>query len=260
LEVLGELQVRADWLLGALFSTLRCGAATAFIPVFGVTNVPPLVRTLWIVALAVTLHGVATPVAPGMATNGVSLVLAGLSELLIGMSLAFGLLTAYAATQLAGRALDVQIGFSAATVLNPATRSFGSLLGTLFGMVAMIVFLSMDGHHVLIRALSLSFSVYPPGQFGFVPELAPLLSQSSAMFSFGLALAGPVMLALLLADVTMAVMARSMPQLNVFLLSFAIKVVLGLIGLAVAIPLAGGLLESLFGSVFVFWDELLGGA
>jgi flagellar biosynthesis protein FliR len=259
---LGELQVRADWLLGALFSTLRCGAATAFIPVFGVTNVPPLVRTLWIVALAVTLYGIATPVAPGLAlaSNGVSLLLAGMSELVIGMSLAFGLLAAYAATQLAGRALDVQIGFSAATVLNPATRSFGSLIGSLFGMVAMVVFLAMDGHHVLIRALSMSFSAYPPGHFGFVPELGPLLRQSSAMFSFGLALAGPVMLALLLADVAMAVMARSMPQLNVFILSFAVKVILGTLGLMVAIPLSGGVLESLFGSVFAFWDELLGGA
>ena len=70
------------------------------------------------------------------------------------------------------------------------------------------------------------------------------------MFTFGLALAAPVMLSLLLADIALAVMARSMPQLNVFVLSFSVKIVLGLIGLAVSVKFAGAMLTTLFESTW----------
>jgi flagellar biosynthetic protein FliR len=79
------------------------------------------------------------------------------------------------------------------------------------------------------------------------------------MFTFGLALAAPVMLLLLLSDITLAVLARSMPQLNVFVLSFSVKIVLGLMGLAVAIKFAGTVLAALFESTWRFWEAVVGG-
>ncbi len=75
---------------------------------------------------------------------------------------------AYAATQVAGRVLDVQIGFSAGAVLNPATQNMSPLIGTLFGMVVIAVFLGMDGHHVLIKALALSAQNTPPGVLAYL--------------------------------------------------------------------------------------------
>jgi flagellar biosynthetic protein FliR len=151
------------------------------------------------------------------------------------------------------------MGFGAAKVLNPATGTPAPVLASMLGVLGVAVFLAMDGHHVLIRALGASLLAYPPGTAAFAPDWSTLFAQSGAMFTFGLALAGPVMIALLLADVGMAVMARSMPQLNVFVLSFAVKILLGLLGLLASVSLARGVLAALFESTFRYWDGMTGG-
>ena len=76
------------------------------------------------------------------------------------------------------------------------------------------------------------------------------------MFAFGLTLAAPVMFSLLLADVAIAFFARSVPQLNPFVLGFAIKVLLGIAGLATAIRLGGSVFERLFGTTFHYWEQI----
>ena len=186
------------------------------------------------------------------------LTVAALGELIIGASLSFGFLSAYAATQVAGRVLDIQIGFGVASVLNPAAQGFGSLLGSAFGMIAVAAFLGMDGHHVLIQALALSAQNVPPGAVSYTLDWAAVFKQSGVMFTFGAALAAPVMLALLLTDIAMAVLARSMPLLNVFVLSFSVKIVLGLTGLAASIKLAEPLLRALYGTTFEYWERTAG--
>jgi flagellar biosynthetic protein FliR len=110
----------------------------------------------------------------------------------------------------------------------------------------------------LIKALSISLEAMPPGATG---ELDVLLAirQSAMVFAFGLTLAAPVMFSLWLADIAMAVFARSMPQLNVFVLSFAIKILLGTVGLALSLGLTRNLFADLFESTFRYWDRLSAG-
>jgi flagellar biosynthetic protein FliR len=124
-------------------------------------------------------------------------------------------------------------------------------------MVMVMVFLALDGHHVLIRTLAASIAAMPPG--GSVGmDIGLTIEQSSVMFVFGLALAAPVMFMLWLADVAMAIFARSMPQLNVFVLSFAVKIFLGTVGLALSIGASRALFEGLFDSTFRYWGRLSG--
>jgi flagellar biosynthetic protein FliR len=92
----------------------------------------------------------------------------------------------------------------------------------------------------------MSAQTVPPGTVGSALDWDAVFRQSGVMFTFGAALAAPVMLALLLTDLAMAVMARSMPLLNVFVLSFSVKIVLGLTALAASIKLSGPLLQALF--------------
>ncbi|MEJ1964209.1 MAG: flagellar biosynthetic protein FliR [Gammaproteobacteria bacterium] len=255
-----SLHVDTAWLLTTLLLSLRVAAATMLAPVLGPAQIPASARVVFAMTLAVLL--VATLPATGAVVTAfdslAGLVGSAFAELVIGASLSFGFLAAYAATQVAGRALDIQIGFGAGSVLNPATQNLSPLLGTLFGMVAVAVFLGMDGHHVLIKALALSAQSSPPGSFAYAPDWPAFLGQSGVMFTFGLGLAAPVMLGLLLADLSLAVLARSMPQLNVFVLSFTVKVALGLTGLAASIRLADSLLAALFGTTFRFWEGVAG--
>lgn len=253
-----NLRIDLMWLTGTLLLAARVAAATVLTPVFGPTQIPAPVRVFVSLALAAFLV-LAVPVTIPPIANATDLTLAMLGELLIGASLAFGFLVAYAATQVAGRVLDVQFGYGAAAILNPTTQVPAPLLGTVFGMAAVAVFLGMDGHHVLIRALALSVETYPPGTLAMDIDFGAHLRFSGAMFTFGLALAAPVMLSLLLADVALAVMSRSMPQLNVFVLSFSVKIVLGLMGLALSVKFAGGVLTSLFESTWRFWESVASG-
>lgn len=252
------LRIDMAWLVGTLLLSARIAAATMLTPIFGPTQIPGPVRVFISLAFGAFLI-LAVPVSMPPMGDATDLAVATLGELLLGASLAFGFLVAYAATQLAGRVLDVQLGYGAAAVLNPTTQVPAPLIGTVFGMAAVAVFLALDGHHVLIRALALSVERYPPGTLALDLDFAEHLKFSGAMFTFGLALAAPVMLSLLLADLALAVMSRSMPTLNVFVLSFSVKIVLGLMGLALSVKFAGAVLTALFESTWRFWESVVHG-
>jgi flagellar biosynthetic protein FliR len=256
------LHIDLAWLASVLLLAARVAGATVLIPIFGPVEVPGSVRVILAVAIAAALvsglAGMSTTAAVASLASTASLAIAMLSEVVIGATFAFGFLAAYAATQVAGRILDIQMGFSAASVFNPSLGTLAPLTGSILGMLGIVIFLSLDGHHVLLRALAESARSTPPGtvfssgQFGW----EALIEQSGVMFAFGLTLAAPVMFSLLLADIAIAFFARSVPQLNPFVLGFAIKVLLGVVGLATAIRLGGSVFERLFGTTFHYWERL----
>ena len=256
------LHIDLAWLASVLLLAARVAGATVLIPIFGPVEVPGSVRVILAVAIAAALvsglAGLSTAAAAASLASTASLTVAMLSEVVIGATFAFGFLAAYAATQVAGRVLDIQMGFSAAGVFNPSLRTIAPLTGSILGMLSIVVFLSLDGHHLLLRALAESARSTPPGtvfssaQFGW----DALIAQSGVMFAFGLTLAAPVMFSLLLADIAIAFFARSVPQLNPFVLGFAIKILLGILGLAAAIRLGGSVFERLFGTTFHYWEQI----
>jgi flagellar biosynthetic protein FliR len=250
--------VDIGWLTATLLLSARVAGATMLAPVLGPAQIPAMSRVALTLALSAMIAAL-IPATSALPQSASELALGLAAELLLGATFSFGFIAAYAATQVAGRVLDVQMGFGAASVLNPTTQTPAPLLGGLFGLVFVAVFLGMDGHHVLLKALAMSAEVVAPGTV--IERIAwnDLLSHSTIAFTFGLALAAPVMFALLLADVALAIFARSLPQLNVFVLSFAMKIVLGLCGLALSLRFADKILISLSESVFGFWGRLTQG-
>jgi flagellar biosynthetic protein FliR len=242
------------WLINAALLSVRVAAATTLTAVLGPTELPGLVRVLVALSLGVLLASSAGAAAAPVASI-VAFVIACLGELIIGAAMAAGFLAAYSATQVAGRVLDTQMGFGIASIFNPATRAAAPLLGTLLGMAGVSIFLAMDGHHVLIRALAQSVESLPPGSVLLTLDWEALTVQSGVMFGYGLALAAPVMSVLLLTDLALAVFARSMPQLNIFVMGFAVKILLGLVALAAAARLTEPVFSALFRSTFAYWQR-----
>lgn len=254
-----SLHIDLGWLIASLLVSARVAGATMIAPVLGPTQIPATARVVLVVGLSAFIVAALPVTAIKVPMNVFALAAAALGEVVYGLAFAFGFIVAYAATQVAGRALDVQVGFGAAAVLNPATRAFSPLLGSVFGMLMIAAFLALDGHLLLIKALAASIATAPPGSVLTNLPAAAIVNHSAATFTFGLALAAPVMFMLLLADLAMAVFARSMPQLNVFVMGFAVKIVLGLTGLALAVRFAGAALERLFDASFLYWDQLARG-
>ncbi len=131
------------------------------------------------------------------------------------------------------------------------------MLGTALNLAGLAVFLAADGHHLLLRGLALSFERVPPG--GGLPgfDLGAIAAQFGVAFSLGLAIAAPVLALLLMIDLGLSVMSRTMPQWNVFFVSMPAKIFAGLAVLALSIPHLGPVMNRLFASVFRFWDQVL---
>lgn len=242
----------------ALLVATRVSPLFLLTPLFAVARVPMRVRVLFTLALSLLLVsglGIA-PVNPPASLGG--LMHAMVNELMLGMLLAFGLFTAFGAFLFGGRIIDFQMGFGVANLIDPATQSQAPLLGTALNMMAVMTFFLLDGHHLLIRGLVYSLEKIPPGSS--LHELDPeaIIAQFGVMFVYGLAVVAPVIAVLLMLDVGMAVAARTMPQVNMFIVGFPLKIFMGLLVLALSLNYMGPLLEKIYASIFFFWQRVVG--
>jgi flagellar biosynthetic protein FliR len=123
-------------------------------------------------------------------------------------------------------------------------------------MMAVGTFYLLDGHRMLIRGLAFSLDRVPIGAGFQALQIEAVVAQFGVMFVFGLAAVSPSVLALLLMDTAMAVAARTMPQVNVFILSLPLKILVGLTVLALTLPSVAPLLERVFESFFRYWERV----
>ncbi|MES9938935.1 MAG: flagellar biosynthetic protein FliR [Candidatus Thiodiazotropha sp. 6PLUC2] len=227
-------------------------------PLFAVAKVPTRVRVLLVLALSYLLvTGLDLKHIESLSTFS-ALFHALLIELMLGVMLAFGFFAAFGAFLFGGRILDFQMGFGVASLVDPATHIQTPLIGTVLNLMAVITFFLLDGHHMLVRGLVYSLDKIPPGSS--VRELDPqvVIAHFGLMFVYGLAVVAPAVVTLLLLDVGMAVAARTMPQVNMFIIGFPLKIFLGLMVLALSLSYMGPLLEKIYASVFLYWSRLIG--
>lgn len=236
---------------------LRVAAVFVLTPLFAFASIPANVRTLYVVALAAVLTASLSvkPLAFQVSLPG--LVGAAISELVIGALLAFGVFTAFAAFQLAGRIMDMQLGFGVASLIDPSTRTSSPLLGTALNLVALMAFFAIDGHHMIIRGIAFSLERFSPGAPMPSIDAAAVIAQFGGMFTYALAVAAPVVFVVFMVDVAMAVVARTMPQMNVFIVSLPLKIIVGLATLLVSLQYLGPVMAHIFEALFDYWHRLL---
>lgn len=244
------------WIVGTLLIAVRLGALLLLSPLFSLARLPAPIGLLLVLVMAVAINDtIDAPSAVGV--DGIApLILAAVRELLLGALLAFGINCAFAAFSFGGRILDLQIGFGVASLVNPSTNEQSPLLGTVLLAVAVLTFFLLNGHHWLARGVLHSFHALPPGAPWRSFSAAVVLQQFGLMFSFGFMLVAPVVAVLLLLDVAIAIASRSMPQMNIFMLSIPIKTIVGLAGLAMSAPYMKGLFARIFESIFTYWETL----
>ncbi len=240
-----------SWAGNVLLVATRLAVLFVAVPPFASVPVPASARIVLVVGLAA---GIASGLTTGViALDFLGLISSLLYELLVGASIAAGLFAAFGVFQFAGRLLDFQIGYGMAGLVDLATRNHMPLLGALLSSAATVYFFCIDGHLALLRLFRLSLDKLPPGGSLLAIDPAAIVAQFAMTFSFGFVLVAPVVLCLLLVDIGMAFMSRSMPQMNVFMMSLALKVLVGLMVFAMTIPLASGVIERVFETVFAFW-------
>jgi len=235
IQQLGEQQVVAFFLVLARVSPLFVIA-----PLFSSRSVPPRVRGTIAIALAIGLGPV---VGRGAQVDLDAWNIAGLigKEILVGSAFAFALAAFFAAVQVAGTFLDTLIGFSYGGLIDPVTGNQSAVVAQLYAFVGVMIFIAIGGDAWVIQGVAETYETVPMDAY---PKLAALVGGADAafvnIFSAAIQVAGPVVLALILADAAFGVVSRVVPQLNVFAVGFPAKVFVGLVLIGVTLPFVGG--------------------
>lgn len=252
-----QADIDPAWLMAVFCTAVRLGVVLLLSPVLSGLNGMAAVRVLLTLGLSVLLvDGLGPRLPPPLLELG-PLLLAALAEVVLGGTLAFGVFAAFGAFSVAGKVLDIQSGFGMGNVYDPVTRGGAALFATMLNMLAVVVFFGMDAHHALLRGLAFSLQQAPPGAGFHALAGEAVVRQFGLMFSLGVALIVPVMLGLLLVETGLAIVSRVLPQMNVFVIGVPVKIVAGLMLLAITLGTLGPVMGRVYASIFVFWEQVL---
>lgn len=206
-------------------------------PIFNSRSIPFLAKTAIAVWLSIVLWFV-TPV-KALPASFLLFVLFLVSEAAIGFIIGFICNVIFIAVQSAGEIMDMQMGLSVATALDPLFGAVISVIGRMTFYLALIIFITANGHHMLLSALHQSFTFLPVGMFANFtsPKLAvQMIEIGSLLWVTAIKLSVPIVLLIFIADFTFGIVSRVAPQVNVFMLGFQVKPLLGLVGIMFALP------------------------
>ena len=243
-------------LMPALLLGLRIGGLMSFAPFLGSTSISVRFKAALTVAFTVLLYPVCAPqIIQVTAANWLTTVL---SESCLGLLLGLTVQFVFEAAQFAGQFASIQMGFSLVTILDPQTQADTPVISVFFQTAALFLFLQLNIHHWMIRALARSYALVPVGS---VTISAPLLREffhvASSMWVVGVELAGPVVLGTMVVDLSLKFLGKVSPQIPVMIVGVSIKFLLGVAILITAIGYWPGFFESRFGAALSIADRLL---
>ncbi len=224
----------------AVFLLILGRIAGVFIqaPIFNSRSFPFFAKTSVAIWLSILLWFV-TPVHKILPTTLLAFILALVFEIAIGFVIGFICNVIFIAVQSAGEMADLQMGLSVATALDPVFGAVISVIGRLAFFTALIIFITADGHHLILSGFHQSFIALPVGKmanFGS-PNLAlQMIHLGSTLWLTAIKLAAPAILLIFISDFTFGIVSRVAPQVNVFMLGFQVKPSLGLFGLLMSLP------------------------
>lgn len=246
------MPLRVPDVLPGLLVGVRVLALLFSAPVFGDRVVPVRVRVGLAIAIALAITPALPPPALTSEASPWHLGLAVFGEGLVGLTLGLAARMVFSAVGIFGQVVSVQSGLGAAAVLDPTTGERSLAVATLFQTFAILVYLAIDGHHSLLRALAISFEQFPLAGGGPSPAaFAALASLGAAMFEIGVRLALPITVAMLVTNVALGILGRSMVQMNLMTVQLPAQILLTLVLLLLgAAPLRDALAAALSG-----WNE-----
>lgn len=227
-------------------------------PMFGRRNIPARFKVGFSFFCAIlVVQGIPMP-DPEAYTTLMSYVLLAAKEFLTGLTLGYISYAILAAMYVAGQLIDMRIGFGMVNVFDPVsnvqipiTADFYIVLTTLFMLVT-------DGHHLLIHALSQSYTKLPLGMLAFTePMLQQLIRLMGIVFDLGFRIAMPVTVAIMVTDMALGIISKSVPQMNVFMLGMPVKILLGLVMIYLSMASFHGILDVLMEGTYKEMEAFL---
>jgi flagellar biosynthetic protein FliR len=209
-------------------------------PLFSSKMIPGRVRGLAAVGLAVGMAPMATK-GQRVPIDVMSLGALTAKELIVGLAFAFAISALFAAVSAAGSLMDTLIGFSFGALVDPLTGNNASVLSQFYSLVGVAVFIAINGDAWVIQGLNRTYELVPLLDYPALGSMVAGVEHAfTGIFVAAMELAAPVVLAVIITDAAFGVVARVVPQLNVFAVGFPAKVTVGLLVLGVSLPFAAG--------------------
>jgi flagellar biosynthetic protein FliR len=228
-----------DWPAAAAFGLVlaRVSGAALGLPFFAGSNAPAPVRAILLILLTAAMYSGARPHLGAPPSEVADFIFAFLREFVVGLALGLVVRVVFAAIELAAQLIATQLGLTYGSIIHPETEHSEPSIVTLFHALGVLLFLAFDGHHLFLRSVQDSFALGPPGSAGSLAEFASaLVAYGGALFKIGVQLSAPIVAAVLLSNVGLALASRATPQLGVFQLSFGVTILVGFAALVLAAP------------------------
>ena len=221
-------------------------------PFFGSMNISYKLRACAAILLAVLLFPVVVKMYV-IETPANVLMFAGTvaKELFVGWLIGLVGYITLAAVNMAGKIMDMQVGFAVVQMMDPTTQQQTGLIGTFLYNLTIIYFIITNGHHVIISALAESFRIIPLNPMLWNETLPQLMIDLTAgIFMNGMKIAMPVTFAILLTNVGMGILARTMPQMNIFVVGIPLQLTIGTSMLSMVLPFYILFLDVIFNAMY----------
>lgn len=213
----------------------RVAGILSSIPLFGGKAVPMRIKAAMVFVMALVLFPILR-VNVSLPDDSVSLAILMVCETLIGLSLGLFSQIIFTSVEFCGQLVGMQMGLSIANMFDPTQGQQLSIMSVFQNLLAMLLFMSLGAHHLFIRSIVESYQVIPVGGWHMSGELLQFfITTVGNVFVLGIKLAAPVMVSLLAATVVLGIMARSFPQMNVFMISMPLNIGIGFLILGMSL-------------------------
>ncbi len=241
-----------------LLILVRVSVMLYVFPVFSAPQIPQLARVGFGILVSFALFHTVPLIAPSHDVLGLATAI--VSQIVLGLIVGFVASLVFVGIQFAGEMIDLQIGFAVANVISPQTQQQITIIGELELTLATLLFLATDSHLLLLQGIAGSFNLVPLPFINLDPSVAGnvVIFLSSAL-TIVFKIAAPAAVALFLVNVALAFMARVAPQMNVFVVGLPLQISVGLVMLAISVPLLAAVGPGIFSDITRDMDTIMRG-
>ncbi len=240
------IEIPFAYVLQALLAIgVRLTGLMLFAPFLGSSVIPARIKAALVLGLTFLMYPMVSRSWPSLALEQWPLLI--FRELIVGVALGIVTQIVFEAVQMAGQILSIQMGYSLINILDPNTQVDTTVVAMFHQSIAMLIFLRLDVHLWLLRAIGNSFFYLPPGTSELTkPFVVTLIGAGTAILMTGVQIAAPVLSATLLTDIVLGLLGKASPQLPLMLLGPAVKSLLGLAVLFVSLKYWPDMFRTLF--------------
>ena len=229
---------------------LRIASISMSMPLFESSNVPMIFK----IGLAFTISIAIYPIVPKF-SNIIDMeicdfIVGAIGEVILGLIIGYSIRLVFTGIQLGGQTAGNQMGFGLSRVIDPVSGSEANAISQFYNLTAILIFFAINAHHIFLKGIVESFRIVPILNFNFSgPIMLYIIKLFSGMFIIAVKIGSPLIVALLLTSVSLGLVARTVPQMNIFIVALPIKILGGIIFLGFCIPYIRYFIDSAFNSL-----------